>query len=123
MSDEKLESLVNEYADLAKNDKIDTTALLMNALEQEDQNKISTKTKRWAYLISIGVPPVGLAFALYFYFSDKSDGKSTAIACVILTAVSGLITIIIFKSILSGSGVSTQQLEQIKPQDVYDLTR
>lgn len=123
MSDEKLESLVNEYADLAKNDKIDTTALLMNALEQEDQNKLSTKTKRWAYLISLGVPPLGYAFALYFYFSDKSDGKSTAIACAILTTLSGIITIVLFKSALTGFGVTSQQLEQIKPQDVYDLTR
>lgn len=123
MSDEKLESLVNEYADLAKNDKIDTAALLMNALEQEDQNRLSSKTKRWAYLISLGIPPLGLLFAVYFYFSDKSDGKNAAIVCVILTAISGIFTIILFKSFMTGAGVSTEQIQQIKPQDIYELSR
>lgn len=123
MSEQKLEELVTEYADLAKNDKIDTAALLMNALEQEDQNKISTSTKRWAYLISVGAPPLGLIFVAWFYFSDKSDGKTTAIACLILTAVSSFFGFIILKGIMSGSGVSTQELQQIKPNDVYDLTR
>lgn len=123
MSDQKLEELVNEYAALAKDDHIDTTALLMNALEQENVNQLSAKTKRWAYLVSIGLPPFGLIFAAWFYFGDKSDGKSTAIACLILTGVSLLFTVILFKSVLSGSGVTTQQLEQIKPKDVYELTR
>lgn len=123
MSDQKLEELVNEYAELAKDDKIDTSALLINALEQEDSNKISHSTKRWAYLISIGAPPLGLLFAVWFYFGDKSDGKSTAMACLILTAISSVIGFILIKSMLSGSGVTTQQLQQIKPKDVYDLTR
>jgi hypothetical protein len=121
MSDEKLEQIVAEYADLAKDKNIDASALLINALEQEDRNKIPTATKRWAYLISIGVPPLGLLFAIWFYFGDKSDGKSTAIACVILTAVSSIIGILIVKSMLSGAGVSTEQLQQIKPADVYEL--
>ncbi|HEX3099438.1 MAG TPA: hypothetical protein VHQ41_00505 [Patescibacteria group bacterium] len=121
MSEQKLEELVNEYASLAKDDKIDTTALLINALEQEDQNRISTKTKRWAYLISIGAPPFGLIFVFWFYFSGKSDGKNAAMACLILTIVSSAITVILFKSALSGAGVSTKQLEQIKPADVYQL--
>lgn len=123
MSEQKLEELVNEYATLAKDDNIDTSALLMNALEQEDQNRISTKTKRWAYLISIGVPPLGLLFAAMFYFGDKSDGKSTAIACVVLTAVSCLITYVIFQSILSGSGTTVEQIQQIQPTDIYQLSQ
>lgn len=123
MSDEKLEEMVKVYADLAKDDKIDASALLINALEQEDQNRISSKTKRWAYLISIGAPPLGLIFAVWFYFGGKSDGKNSAIMCVILTAVSLLITIILFKVILSGSGASVQQIEQIKPADIYQLSQ
>jgi hypothetical protein len=121
MSDEKLEQLVTEYASLAKDDNIDTSALLMNALEQEDANRISPKTKRWAYLISIGVPPLGLIFVVWFYFSDKTDGKSAAIACLVLTGISCLMSYVLFKSILSGSGVTPQQLQQINPADVYEL--
>jgi hypothetical protein len=121
MSDEKLEQIVAEYADLAKDKNIDASALLINALEQEDVNKISTSTKRWAYLISIGVPPLGLLFAAWFYFGDKSDGKSTAIACTILTIVSGIISLLLIKAIFSGSGVSPEQIQQIKPTDIYEL--
>lgn len=123
MSDQKLEELVNEYATLAKDENIDASALLMSALEQEDQNRISPKMKRWAYLISIGVPPLGLLFAAMFYFGDKSDGKSTAIVCVVLTAISCLATFVIFKSVLSGSGSSVQQIQQIKPADIYELSQ
>lgn len=123
MSEQKLEELVNEYATLAKDDNIDTSALLMSALEQEDQNRISPKMKRWAYLISIGIPPLGLLFAAMFYFGDKSDGKSTAIVCVVLTAISCLVTFVIFKSVLSGSGSSVQQIQQIKPADIYELSQ
>ncbi len=123
MSEQKLEELVNEYATLAKDDNIDASALLMSALEQEDQNRISPKMKRWAYLISIGVPPVGLLFAAMFYFGDKSDGKSSAIVCVVLTVISCLVTFVIFKSVLSGSGSSVQQIQQIKPADIYELSQ
>lgn len=123
MSDEKLEQIVTEYAALAKDENIDTSALLINALEQQEQNKISSGTKRWAYLISIGLPPLGLLFAAWFYFSDKDDGQSTAIACLILTAISGIISILLIKAIFSGSGVSPEQIQQIKPADIYELTR
>jgi hypothetical protein len=123
MSDKKLEELVNQYAVLAKDDKIDTTALLFNALEQEDANRISSKTKRWAYLISISVPPFGLLFAIWFYIGDKSDGKSAAITCTLLTAFSCLMTFLLFKTILSGSGTSVEQIQQIKPADIYQLSQ
>ncbi len=123
MSDEKLEELVSEYASLASDKNIDTGALLMDALQRQDQNNIDSKTKRWAYMISIGVPPFGLLFAAWFYFSDKNDGKSSAIICFVLTAVSLIAGFILLKAILSGSGVSTQQLQQIKPSDVYQLSQ
>ena len=122
MSDEKLESLVNEYADLAKDKKIDAAALLINALEQQDQNKLSVSAKRWAYIISLTLPPLGLLFAAWFYFSDKTDGKQAAVVCIILTAVSILFALILLKMLISGSGVSPDQLQQIKPADIYDLT-
>ena len=123
MSDQKLEQIVNEYAELAKDKNIDASALLINALEQRDNNRIATNTKRWAYLISIGVPPLGLLFAAWFYFGDKDDGQTAAIACIILTVVSSVIGILLIKSMLSGSGVTPQQLQEIKPADVYELAK
>lgn len=123
MSDQKLDEIVTEYADLAKDKNIDVATLMMNALQQEDANKLSAKSKRWAYLISLGLPPFGLGFALWFYFSDKSDGKSTAIVCVILTAVSIIGSIILFNLVFSGSGASVEQIQQIKPADIYELTQ
>ncbi len=123
MSDEKLEQIVTEYADLAKDKNIDASALLINALEQQQGNKLSSSTKRWAYLISIGLPPFGLLFAAWFYWTDADDGKSTALTCLILTAISGIISIILIKAIFSGAGVSPQQIEQIKPSDIYELTQ
>jgi hypothetical protein len=121
MSDEKLEQLVTEYADLAKDKNIDAASLLMSALQQSDQNLIPQSTKRWAYLISISMPPIGLLFAVWFYISDKSDGKQTAYWCTGLTLVSLFITIMLFKSIFTGIGASQMQKEQINPQEYYQL--
>src|SRR5690606_11679172 len=124
MSDEKLEEIVSEYAALAKEDKnIDASALLINALEQQNQNKLNQRIKRWAYLISIGLPPFGLLFAIWFYFSDKDDGKSAGITCLILTAISGIISILLIKAIFSGSGTFPEQIQQINPADIYQLTQ
>ena len=123
MSDENLEKLVSEYAELAKDKNIDTAALLENALMQEDQNRISSTMKRWAYLISISVPLSGFVFAIMFFFGDKSDGKKTAYVCIILTVVSLVIETVMFKGFFNSAGVTPQQIEQIKPSDIHQLTQ
>lgn len=122
MSDEKLEQIVSEYAELAKDKNIDASALLINALEQQDKNTIPQRTKRWAYLVSIGLPPFGLLFAAWFYFGNKDDGRTAAIACIVLTIMSAFIGYILLKATLSGSGVTPAQIQQIKPADIYQLT-
>jgi hypothetical protein len=123
MAEEKLQELVTEYADLAKDKNIDAAALLINALEHSSDNNLSSKTKRWGYLISIGAPPLGLIFAIWFYFSEKDDGKSAGITCLLLTLVSCFLTYFLFKSVISGAGVSTTQIQQIKPKDIYEITQ
>ncbi len=123
MSDEKLETITKEYADLAKDKNIDVASLMLNALSQEDDNKVAPSTRRWAYLISIGLPPVGYAFALYFLLSSKSDAKTTAYWCVGLTTVSLFGSILLFKAIFSGAGVDPAQIQTIKPNDIYQLTQ
>lgn len=124
MADKKLEEIVSEYAELAKDKNVDAAALMINALQQQDQNKLSSKSKRWAYLISLGVPPVGYLLGLYYYFmKDESDAKTTAYLCFALTTVSLLLTVVFFNVILSSSGTSLKQIEQIKPTDIYQLTQ
>lgn len=124
MSDKQLEQLAVEYAELAKQDKnVDAAALMINALQQQDQNKLSPKAKRWAYLISLGVPPLGFVFGLYYFTKSESDSKSAAIICIILTTISLVFSIVFFQSLLNSSGVTVEQIQQINPQDIYQLTQ
>ncbi len=121
-SDKKLETQINEYQALAKeNPNVDVGLLMVNALQNQKQNSVSAKAKRWAYLISIGVPPIGLLFALRYYMADEDDAKQVAWMCVILTVLSIAVFFIFGKLLLSGSGTSLQQIQQIKPADVKQL--
>jgi hypothetical protein len=123
-SEEKLAAQVNEIQALAKENKnIDTAALLLSALDSHSSNLVPAKQKRWAYLISIAVPPFGLLFALKYFFSDEDDARHTAYACMVLTVVSVLIVYFFSKSLFSTAGVTPQQIEQIKPSDIYQLTQ
>jgi hypothetical protein len=121
-SDKDLEKKINLYQDAAKNNpNVNVGMLMMNALQNENKNLVSSKTKKWAYLISLGVPPFGLLFALKYFFSGESDAKEVAWMCVTLTAVGILLFIIGGKLLLSGSGTSLQQIQQIKPSDIQQL--
>jgi hypothetical protein len=122
MTDSKLEQQVEQYSKLAKDKNVDVAALMLNALQNDQNNLIKPSTKRWAYLISLGVPPLGLLFALYFYASNYDDGKAAATMCLILTAISIVGGIIFLKVFFSTSGTSLQQIQQIKPQDIQQLT-
>lgn len=120
----KLEQKVADYAELARDNKeVDVAALMINALQTEDQNMLSSKAKHWGYLISIGAPPLGLLYAIWFYFSDKSDGKRAAWMCVILTAISIAAFFLMMKVFFSSAGVSVNQIQQIKPADIYQLSQ
>ncbi len=121
-SEKKLEKQFSEYQNLAKENKnIDVAALMLHALQNENKNLVPQKQKRWAYLISIGVPPVGFLFALKYYFDDKEDSQTVANVCVVLTLLSVLSFWIISKLIFSGSGASIQQIQQITPKDIQEL--
>ncbi len=124
MSDKQLEVLATEYAELAKDKNIDAATLMINALQQQDQNRLTPKTRRIAFLISLGVPPVGYLLALYyFFFKEESDAKTTAYWCAALTTISLVGSIVFFNLILSGSGQSVEQIQQIKPSDIYELVQ
>ncbi len=122
MNDKELEKKVADYVEVGKDNKnVDMAALMLNALQTEDQNKISSSTEHWAYLVSIGAPPLGLLFAAWFYFSDKDDAKNAALICVILTVVSVVVFAIIMKLLFSSAGVSVDQVQQINPADIQEL--
>jgi hypothetical protein len=122
-SEKKLADQVSEIHQLAKENKnIDVAALMLNALESHTSNLVPAKQKRLAYLVSIGVPPFGLLFALKFFFSDYDDARQTAYTCIALTMVCIGVVYFFSKSLLSTAGVTPQQIEQIKPGDIYQLS-
>jgi len=124
MSETDLEKKVADYVTVSKENKnVDVAALMLSALQSEDQNLLPAKTKNWAYLISIGAPPLGLLFAVWFYFGDKSDGKRAALVCVILTVVSGGLFLLMMKIFFASTGSSVSQIQQIKPADVMQLSQ
>lgn len=113
--DKKLESEIGQLAALAKEDpNIDIASVMLSSLNQHTANTVSAKQKRWAYLVSLGVPPFGLLFALKFYFGEEDDAKAAALMCVVLTAVSILAFAILASVMFSGSGTSVKQIEQLR---------
>lgn len=123
MSDEKIEEIVKEYSEFAKDKNIDAATLMINALQQQDQNRVNQKAKRWAYLVSIGLPPLGYGCALWYYFKEESDAKSTAYICAGLTTLSLILSYLFLKVFLSSAGTSLEEIQQINPQDIYELTQ
>ncbi|HEX9503383.1 MAG TPA: hypothetical protein VF974_03645 [Patescibacteria group bacterium] len=116
MSDEKLEKELEEYRKLAQQDKkIDVASLMINALQKHQANLLDVKQKRWAYIISLSLPPAGLFYALKFYLSDKDDGTQAAVICLALTVLSVGLFILISKSMLSSGGTS------LSPTDYQQL--
>ncbi len=122
MSDKDLEKKIETYQELGKeNPNVDVSMLMMNALQNESGNKASSKSYRLPYLVSIGLPPFGLIYAVKYYFSGDENDKQAAKICLLLTIVSVIVIYISGKLIFSSSGTSLQQIEQIKPQDIQQL--
>ncbi len=123
-SEDKLAEQIGEIAQLAKDNKgVDVSALMANVLESHKKNFIPSSQKRWAYLVSIGVPPFGLLFALKFYFSDADDGHESAYVCIVLTIISVVLVYWFTSSLLSTANITPAQIEQIKPKDILELTQ
>ncbi len=115
---------LREYAEASKdNKKVDKAALAIAALETPIfENRVSAKMKKWAYLISLGLPPFGLVFSVYYYFSEKSDGKRVAIICAIVTLIGVLMFWLALSSIFSSiPKESLDQLKTLQPNDINSL--
>ncbi|HEX5429717.1 MAG TPA: hypothetical protein VFX17_01385 [Patescibacteria group bacterium] len=121
MNENELGSQLKIYTELRKENKdINVAALALAALADHQSNLLTPKEKRIAYLISLSLPPFGALYALKFYTSGKSDGKTAAYMCLGLTVASILSLFLITGLMFKSSGLSTQQLEQA-PQQYQDL--
>lgn len=114
---------IEEYRKLAEEHKeIDIASLMVNALEQARREGVDRRKKRWAYLISVAAPPLGLFFAAYYAWSGKPDRKRVAINCVILTAVSLFLAWAIAQMFFASLGPDvTSQLQSINADDIQRL--
>ena len=122
--EKKLEKELQRYQELRKeNPNLDVGTLMMNAIQNRKTNLVSPRGKKWAYLISIGLPPFGLLFALRYFFGPEDDAKQAAWVCVLLTVISILSLWLFGKLLFAGSGTSIDQLQQIKPSDIRELTQ
>ncbi|MEK7075202.1 MAG: hypothetical protein AAB948_00175, partial [Patescibacteria group bacterium] len=55
-------------------------------LEHIEENNVSVKSKRYAYLFSFLFMPLGLFIALYYFvFSEKKDANKVSLVCVLIT--------------------------------------
>ncbi len=117
-TDKKLESKLEQYREIAKQTggKVDVTALMLDALEKSQTNLTSSRQKHWAYLVSLGLPPLGLIFSLAFWFNGKDDGKRQAIICAVLTAISIALVWLTIQYMFSSAGVNYNQLQQAPAQ-------
>jgi len=120
MSDAELEKQVSEYQSLAKeNPEVNVSLLMMNALE--NANKKETHSHRWGYWVAIGLPPLGLLFAVKYWMSGEDNDKQAARICVLLTVIGVIMLFAFGKLFFSSAGVTPQQIEQIKPNDALQL--
>lgn len=121
-----LEKKLEEFQAYAReNKKVDLAALAISALESQTKNLVSGKQKKWAYLVSVGLPPLGLLFALKFYFYDsgKDDAKRVALICAILTGASLILFLLASQFLFFSAGIDINQIQQINPRDIQDLLR
>ena len=120
-TEDKLAKQVEEYAKIAKeNPNVNVGLLMMNALQTEKQNNVSSKAKWWVYTISSSIPMSGFLFAFYYYFKDEDDAKQVAWIAIFLTLLSLLMYWILGKAAFSGSGASIQQIQQITPAEIHN---
>jgi hypothetical protein len=121
MTEEELANQIRQYSELKKQNKdIDVASLALAALNSHETNMLSGKDKRWGYLVSLAVPPFGLIYAVKFYTSGKSDGKTAAYVCLGLTAASIILFFVISSTMFSGSGLTVDQVKQA-PAQYQDL--
>jgi uncharacterized membrane-anchored protein len=98
----------------------DKAALAMAAMEETMQaERVATKKRRWAYLIALAVPPIGIVIAFYYYFSKKADGKRVAWITLILS-IAGFVLLWLSMEMFKAAIPATLQT-QLNDMDVKEL--
>lgn len=121
MPAENLNQQIEALQELKKqNPDVDVDALMLSALHQHSTLTEKPKSYKWAYLISLGVPPFGFFFAIKFFMSGEQKDRDAAFVCLILTGISIILFVSIAK-MFAGSGVSS--INQLTPADVQNLTQ
>jgi hypothetical protein len=122
--EKQLENQLNNYIEIAKGDKgVDAAGLAMGALQNMAENRVSSRMRKWAYVISFCFPPFGLAFSVkYYFFSNKSDAKQVANICVLLTVLAFALFFLFMWLMVASIGMENlNQIQQINPEDVRSL--
>jgi hypothetical protein len=122
MSDTDLSKKFTDYQNLAKeNPNVDVGLLMSAALSNENTKLQEGKSYRWPYLISLGLPPFGLLYAVKYYLNGDEQDKTAANICLGLTVVSLILVYAFSKILFSSAGVTPEQIQQIKPSDINQL--
>lgn len=123
MTEQELaDQIKNLQAIKKQNKEVDVSSLALSALQNYQVSMLTPKEKRIAYLVSLGLPPAGLFYAAKFFFSDKSDGKTAAYMCLVLTLVSVIAFFAFSGALFSGSGLTPAQIKQA-PADWQSLVQ
>lgn len=123
-AEEEVQKKIQDYQELAKSNKdINVAALMISALEQAQRDEIDEKRKKRAYLVSVVAPPLGLLYAVRYWFSEKADGKHVAKVCVLLTVIALLLAWVVGKAMFAsvGGGDAVQQAQNINVEDLKRL--
>lgn len=120
--EEKLAKQIEEIQKLAaQNKEVDAAALALNLLQNERSSSLPVAQKRRAYLVSLLLPPFGAYYVFKFWLRAENDARRVAWICLAITAVSFLILYAMGSALLSNPQI--EQIQQINPQDIYELTQ
>lgn len=119
--EKEISERIGKYQELRSGDKsVDIASLAVNELKNSG-NLVSAKARKWSYAGSLLFPPLGVFIALYFFLSDEQDSNTVAWICLVLTAVIILLLWLSFSLLLSGTGVSVDQIQEINPEELKQL--
>jgi len=123
IEEQLVEARMKEYAEASKNNaNVDKAALAIAALESvQNESGVSQKKKKWLYLTSLALPPIGFAFSIWYLFSKKIDAKRVALVCAIITIASLLLAWFVYAIFISSLPPQTMdQLRSLNPNDLND---
>jgi len=99
----------------------DKAALAIAAMDEAMQaDRVATRKRRWAYIIALSIPPIGIVIAIFYYLSHKVDGKRVGYITLILS-VAGFallwLSLLMFKAVIPANmqsqlnGVDMKELQ------------